>query len=99
MRLDFKNRSLQYLENNRSLFGINNLQEELIIRDISIDNRGVHHLTLQQLYNGLPVLYSFVKVHTNIQGKISSISSDFIPGINISTILLSIIEIDYCYQK
>ena len=85
VKLDFENRSLQYLEKNKSLFGINNLQEELIIRDISIDNHGVHHLTLQQLYNGLPVLYSFVKVHTNIQGKISSISSDFLPGINIST--------------
>ena len=35
VRLDFENRSLQYLENNKSLFGINNLQEELIIRDIS----------------------------------------------------------------
>ena len=85
MRLDFENRSLRYLEENKSLFGINNLQEELIIRDISIDNRGAHHITLQQMYNGLPVLYSFVKVHTNIQGKISSISSDFSPGINIST--------------
>ena len=78
---NFADEALQFLDDHKTLFGIENVESELKVIKQSIDNYGMHHLTLQQVYKGIPLMYHLLKIHTDIDGHISTVSSVFFPGI------------------
>jgi len=76
---NFAAEALQFLDDHKTLFGIENVESELKVIKQSTDNFGMHHLTLQQVYKGIPLMYHLLKIHTDIDGHISTISSGFSP--------------------
>jgi len=60
------------------------LNAEFVKEKLSVDRHGMAHLTLQQVYKDVPVLHSSIKLHTNINGNLSGISSSYLPGINVA---------------
>ncbi len=82
---NFQVAGLNFLETHKQLFGISNVQAEFQQKALRRDIFGLHHLTLQQVYQGIPVLNRLVKVHSNATGQLSGVTSTYFPGINIST--------------
>ena len=78
---NFAAEALQFLDDHKTLFGIKNVESELKVIKQSIDNFGMHHLTLNQVYKGIPLMHHFLKIHTDIDGHISTVSSVFSHGI------------------
>ncbi len=86
---------MNFIEKYKLAFGINSLEKELISKKEFHSPSGQSHFTFNQKYNGLPVLYRDIKIHTNSYGQISSISNQFAnpnvlnitPSISIQTAL------------
>lgn len=81
----FKTASYAFIENHKDLLGISDVTEEFQEKSIDRDIFGMQHLTLQQVYHGIPVLHRMLKIHTNVTGHLSGVTSTYFPGINIST--------------
>jgi Zn-dependent metalloprotease len=73
-----------FLEEYKTAFGLRSLDEELVLERIFRSPSGQSHFTFNQQYKGLPVLYRDLKVHTNRDGQISSISNQFSQNINLN---------------
>jgi len=86
IRNNFKAIAIIFLNDNKLLFGFRELEEEYIQIKLSTDRHGMMHLTLQQVYNEVPVLHHTIMVHTSVDGSISGISSKYLPNINISVL-------------
>ena len=73
-----------FLKEYKTAFGLRSLDEELVLERIFRSPSGQSHFTFNQQYKGLPVLYRDLKVHTNRDGQISSISNQFSQNINLN---------------
>ena len=68
---------MNFIDNYRSAFGIRTLEKELILKRQFHSSSGQSHFTFGQKYKDLTVLYKEIKIHTNRDGQISSISNQF----------------------
>ncbi|MFH1618717.1 MAG: hypothetical protein ABIG11_02330, partial [bacterium] len=69
-----------FLEENRSLLQIEPSQIRL---ERSVTHRGITHLQYAQIYNGVPVEFSHVKVHVSDKGEILGVQSRFEPSADV----------------
>ena len=69
---------MNFIAEHRSAFGILSLEQDLVLKRQFQSPSGQSHFTFGQTYKDLPVLYKEIKIHTNRDGQISSISNQFI---------------------
>ncbi|MBT3251273.1 MAG: hypothetical protein HN729_09155 [Candidatus Marinimicrobia bacterium] len=81
----FESVALDFLINNNDLFGFTNFQDEFITKSNVTDYKGISHITLQQMYNDVPVLNTYIKLHADHLGNLSSVTSDYTPNIYLNT--------------
>ena len=73
-----------FLKEYKTAFGFRSVEDDLVFKKTFQSSSGQSHFTFNQKYKGLPVLYRDIKVHTNRNGQISSISNQFAQNININ---------------
>ncbi|WP_129629439.1 M4 family metallopeptidase [Candidatus Oscillochloris fontis] len=75
-----------FLDQNRSLFGIRAVAEDLALLRVEPDlQRGYAHVRLDQRYAGLPVLGHQLVVHLDPEGQVVAVNGEFAPALNLST--------------
>ena len=72
-----------FLKEYKTAFGFRSVEEDLVLEKTFQSSSGQSHFTFNQKYKGLPVLFRDLKVHTNRNGQISSISNQFADRINL----------------
>lgn len=79
---DVTGAALAFIDQYRALFGVTNVQSELMVVQSQVDELGLHHVTLQQVYQGVEVYNALMKVHMDLtDGKVLAVSSGFMPGV------------------
>ena len=74
----------QVLTEQASLFGIQDVDNELTLVEDWSDSLGQHHVTFQQVYSNTQVYNALVKVHLDLSvPQAVAISSGFVPGISL----------------
>jgi bacillolysin len=76
-----KNRTVQFLNKYRGIFGISSVTTELGPARIDKDRQGATHLTYKQVHHGVPVFGGELKAHFNPAGDLTAVNGTFIPGI------------------
>jgi len=67
-----------------SLFGVRQASSELKVMRDETDARGMRHVTLQQVYQGIEVYGGSVRVHLSADGQdVVAVSSGFVPDIHV----------------
>lgn len=75
-----------FLDQNRSLFGIRAVAEDLALLRVEPDlQRGYAHVRLDQRYAGLPVLGHQLVVHLDPDGQVVAVNGEFAPALNLAT--------------
>lgn len=76
--------SAQFLADYGSLFGIRNVASELSASRVEKDRQGGTHITLKQVYRGLPVFGGELKTHFDAAGNLVVVNGSFVPGIDLN---------------
>lgn len=79
-----------FLTDNAALLNVNFSQLRLAYKK---DFLGATHLNYQQFYNGIPVEFSYVRLHIDKDGAVSGYQAKFEPDINLS--LVPLVSPDY----
>lgn len=75
-----------FLEQYAALFGITDPASELAVVAEYTDALGMHHVTFQQMYQGVEVYNSLVKTHLSADRRaIAAVSNRFAPNIRLTT--------------
>lgn len=77
-------RSVQFLADYGSLFGITSASTELGAARIMKDRQGGTHFTYKQVYQGVPVLGGELKTHFDASDTLIAANGNFIPGISVN---------------
>ncbi len=77
--------SISHLKEKASAWGIQDAEKEFKVRRVSHDDLGQIHVRLDQIHNGVPVFGEQVIVHLNNDGKLKSITGDYLSGITSDT--------------
>jgi len=70
-----------YLDRNKSIFGFNNLNHDLWIREISKSPAGTH-LIYQAIIDGIPIYDTEIVVSVNKNGQVTFVSGNYRSKIN-----------------
>ena len=70
------------LQYHSEIFGIHNYLEDLQPLNYQNSKLGTSHIKYQQMHKGVPVFGRFITFHNNINGELSSITSNYLPRIN-----------------
>ncbi len=81
-RLAFQT-SISHLKKQAQDWGIQNADTEFRLNRISRDNLGQVHVRLDQIYKGIPVFGQQLIVHTEGDGKLLSVTGNYMRGINV----------------
>jgi Zn-dependent metalloprotease len=76
-----KNRTVQFLNQYRGVFGLTSVTTELGEARVARDGQGATHLTYKQVYQGVPVFGGELKAHFSPAGELTAVNGTFIPGI------------------
>lgn len=94
--------SKQFLSENKTLFGINNIYIDLQKTKVSYTDKGGSRITFSQIYKGVRVYTGSYLVAVNNENSIYYVSGDYFPDINLGVIprlqknkIISIIENDF----
>lgn len=68
--------AMQHLNENKALFGLENVYDNFKIIREENDSIGFKHVTLQQTLNGLPIEGKIMVVHYNKAGEVTTINGD-----------------------
>ncbi len=83
-QVDAPSAALGFLTQYQGLFGIADVQHELYVTQNQIDELGLDHITLQQVYQGVEVHNALLKVHLDrSKGEVVAVSSSFLPGLTL----------------
>lgn len=82
---DFVMSSNNFLDTNKVLMGITDINKELIKGETQTDTLGMTHVTYYQKYNNILVLGGEIKTHLDKNGQVTSVSTKFVPKINVNT--------------
>jgi Zn-dependent metalloprotease len=77
---DAESIALGFASSYAGLFGLQDVSRELRVTASETDDLGMEHVTLQQLYRGVPVYHSIMKVHIDEQQVVAA-SSGLVPGL------------------
>jgi len=84
-RVDSAESALMALEDIKDIMRIRDVNEEF---ELEREDRRehMHHYRFQQVYNGIPVYGKQLIVSADPNGKVSSLSGGYVPGLSINTI-------------
>ena len=74
-----------FLETNKDMFKIANVNEELKLNKVQNDQSGLSHVRYDQYYQGIPVLGRELSVHINKNNEINAVTSNYVPEIHLQT--------------
>jgi Zn-dependent metalloprotease len=75
------------LDRYADIFGMAVTEQELQVEQTDVDDIGMAHITLQQVYQGVEVYNATVKVHLSADGQtVTAIGNQYIPGIQLSSV-------------
>lgn len=74
----------QFISNSKTLFRLNDMSDELVLKKVSTDNIGTTHAKLQQTYKGIPVWGSELILHSDASNTIVEINGRFTPDLKIN---------------
>lgn len=80
----FQERSMTFLRDYGSVFGLKNAAEELQLRGEKTDRIGWKHLSYKQQYFGVPVFAGELKAHYDAAGTLRAVNGTIIPNINVN---------------
>jgi Zn-dependent metalloprotease len=78
-------RSMAFLRDYGSVFGLRNAAQELQLRKEQKDRLGWDHFSYKQHYLGVPVFAGELKVHYDSAGNLRAINGTIVPDINLNT--------------
>lgn len=81
-----ENSALKFMDENKSIFGIDNAAKELKITDVKKDELGHTYIKLEQLINGLIVDGSTINLHFDKKGAIVSVNGKLEKNKTITTL-------------
>lgn len=77
------NQVQSFFQTSAEVFKINNQTDDFNTKEISTDELGMTHRTLQQEYKGVPVWGSVLKLHATSSNDLREMSGRFVPNLNI----------------
>ena len=82
---DAGKKALAFVQHYADAFGVRNPQSELMVAHTERDSLGMTHVTLQQIYEDVPVYNALMKVHLSADGRsVLAVSNGFVPGIELA---------------
>lgn len=88
---DVSTQALAFVTSYADVFGIRDAGNELVVTDVTTDDLGMTHVTLQQVYDGVPVLDAQIKQHFSADGvTLVAVSSSYVPGVKLASVKPSI---------
>ena len=81
-----KDKVNNFLQNNKSIYAIDKVDETFDSGTTKTDNYGLKHYILKQYYKGVPVYDSELRFHFNKNEDLNSINGNIIPSINLNSI-------------
>ncbi|HEX8651270.1 MAG TPA: M4 family metallopeptidase [Pyrinomonadaceae bacterium] len=79
-------KSITFLRNYGSAFGVTNPSTQLKISNQSSDLTGGQHLSYNQFYQGVPVFAGVLKTHFDAKGELRVVNGNFIPNISVNPV-------------
>jgi len=76
-------RARSFLSAQASLFGIGDVNAELVLKDLVTEPSGQNHMTYEQHYQGVPVFAGLLKAHFDQAGKLYAVNGNFVPEIDL----------------
>lgn len=87
-QVDAATTALAFLSEYQTLFGIQDPTGELAVVSSEMDGLGRHHVSLQQVYQGVKVYTGEIRVHFNqTQDEVTLISNQFLPQLHLDSVL------------
>lgn len=83
---NIEQKAFGFLENYKSLYGIEKVKNSLILEKVKKDNYGLEHVTLKQKHNGVPVYGGELKFHFDANKNITAINGKVIPSFKLNTV-------------
>jgi Zn-dependent metalloprotease len=74
-----------FIEANKGLFGIQDVEKELLFTSDLRDEHGMEHVRFQQMYDGIPVYQRTLTVHLNKARRVHSVTANFVPAVKLET--------------
>ena len=74
-----------FLAQNGGVFGIDNVEGQLLMRGERTDLLGFKHVTFQQVHNGVPVFGAELQGHVDGEGRLVAVNGTSVPGISVDT--------------
>lgn len=78
-----KDKVLNFLKSNTTMFGLENILDEMKLKQTITDKYGLKQTTLQQQYKGVPVFDGVLRFHFNKENNITSINGNVVPVNNL----------------
>jgi len=79
---------IQFLSENKELFGLRNPEQELIVISSSTDELSMIHIKYDQMINGIRIFPGQLIVHFNSDGSVESVNGNYLPTPIINTTAL-----------
>ena len=71
--------ALAFISAYRSDFHLTDPRNELVVKKAETDDRGIHHLQFQQVYEGVPIRAAEINVHIKDENRVYLIQGRYIP--------------------
>ncbi|PMD98342.1 hypothetical protein BWI97_04060 [Siphonobacter sp. BAB-5405] len=81
---DVQDKSLAFLTQQAKLYGIRSGMDLFSPQQSQKDLYGIEHISLQQLYAGVPIFDGVLRFHYDQGGALTSVNGNFIPGIKVN---------------
>jgi thermolysin len=75
--------TLEFLNDHRAAYGIRNPVDELKVERLDLDQLGMKHVRMKQLYRGLPVYGGQLISHINTDGILRAVNGTFVEGLKL----------------
>ena len=86
-----------FLQRYGSVFGVSDINRQLMLIDQTTDTLGQTHLRYQQVHQGVPVFAGELRVHVNAAGEVQVVNGVFLPDLSINSVPL--IDVDTATQR
>ena len=73
-----------FLETYKAVFNLNQPDTSFDIVSVKTDSYGFQHITLNQVYDGVPIYDGKLKFHFTAENKLATINGNFLPNIKLS---------------
>ncbi|MFT4986824.1 MAG: bacillolysin [Flavobacteriales bacterium] len=79
-------KAISFLEEYKGIYDLKNVAESFIHKSTETDQYNLQRVTLEQVYNDVPVFDGKLIFHFNIEKKLTAINGNYIPNINLNAV-------------